>query len=336
MPPPRTLRSSFRSRSYGVLFIGTGVASIWYYNAQSSSEQKKLRYLNPSNFTPFTLVSKDAVSSTSSIFTLSPQNKDPATSRAVKDAFEKGIWSIQFKQPQLQIARNYTPLPDPDKTLADDQLQVLIRREEGGEVSNYLHDLPERSTISIRGPYDECQISADVTEVLFLAGGTGIAPALQLANMLKHRGDMKMNILWASRRREDCVGGQSDATSASTGLASWFASTKSSTERSLPDSLNTMGQIVRLLETLKSQNQPDQLSVQYYIDEERQYIKPTDVSRLLEQPQKGRALILISGPDGFVEYWAGKKQWAMGREAQGVLGGQLANMNKNGWTVVKI
>ncbi len=45
-------------------------------------------------------------------------------------------------------------------------------------------------------------------KVVFLAGGTGIAPALQAARTLleKTRG-VEMEVVWANRRREDCVEG---------------------------------------------------------------------------------------------------------------------------------
>jgi ferredoxin-NADP reductase len=335
MKSPRLLKASLRPRSYGAIFIVTALGSFWHYYTQSHSEQK-LRYLNPSNFTPYTLVSKDAVSSTSSIFRLRPQNKDSATSRAVKEAFKKGIWSVQFKQPQLQIARNYTPLPDPDESLDDDELHVLVRREKSGEVSNYLHDLPERSTIAIRGPFNECEIPSDVMTVLFLAGGTGIAPALQVASLLRDRSNMKMHILWANRRREDCEGGQSSSIAPESGQHLWFRAIKTATQRSLPDSRAKTARTVQLLESLKSQIKSDQLHVDYFVDEEKTFIKPTDVSRLLEQSPRGRSLVLISGPDGFMEYWAGQKEWAMGREIQGALRGQLAKMDRKGWAVVKI
>jgi ferredoxin-NADP reductase len=332
MTSSRILAASVRTRSYGALIFGTGAVSIWYYNAQSPSEQRS-RQLNPSSFTPYILVSRDTVSPTSSIFSLRSQNHDPATSQAVKEAFQKGIWSVQFKQPQLQIARNYTPLPDADGLLAEDELQMLIRREEGGEVSNYLHGLPERSTIAVRGPFNECEIPADVTNVIFLAGGTGIAPALQVMSMLRERKDMKMHILWANRRRADCMGGHSDSSPRiRNGLFSWFGVTKTS----LPTSTSRENWIVQLIERLRNQARPSQLQVDYYVDEENSFIKPADVSRLLEQKSRGKAIILISGPDGFVEYWAGKKEWAMGHETQGVLGGQLAEMDKKGWKVIKI
>ena len=93
-------------------------------------------------------------------------------------------------------------------------------------MSSYLHSLRPGDTVEIRGPKVEYDDLPDrVTDVLFLAGGTGIAPALQLCDWLlmlrggrgsehggegegergleRERGKMRVRILWACRSRED-------------------------------------------------------------------------------------------------------------------------------------
>ena len=82
-----------------------------------------------------------------------------------------------MKQPQLQIGRSYTPLPPTQQAEFAGGLRFLIRREPPGEFSTYLHKLPISANIKLRGPQIEYKIPKDVDEILFLAGGTGIAPA---------------------------------------------------------------------------------------------------------------------------------------------------------------
>ena len=55
-------------------------------------------------------------------------------------------------------------------------------------------------------------------------------------------------------------------------------------------------------------------------------------------PRDGVKLIMISGPDGFVRLWAGKKVWMGGKEVQGPLGGYFANFNlaSRGWRIWKL
>jgi hypothetical protein len=309
--------------------------------------------LHPHDFAPYILVDKQTVSSTSAIFTLH-DGLGVAEPDSVKDARKRGVWSVQAKQPQLQIARAYTPLPsNPDE--ADDEdghsLRFLIRQETGGEMSTYLHRLPAGSTIELRGPTVEYELPPDIKEVVFLAGGTGIAPAMQVAEALSRSPGSKMHLLWANRRREECEGGFGDEAMINTNgkqpQLSWWKGLlglEQTRKQTLPagtPKVASKGLIVQELEALneRSQAATGGLNVQYYVDEERSFINPHEVEKRIhtESPEKqGSRLILISGPDGFVNYWAGKKLWVEGREMQGPLGGVLAKMDLKNWKVVKL
>lgn len=337
---------SFLFRRPGALLVlgssAIGGAAYRYAAPPSSSSSS----LNPHDFSPYTLVDKKPVSKTNSVFTL--RNRDGAADpESVKEAWGHGVWSIQIKQPQLQIARDYTPLPaTPD--VADDNdtelhdIRLLIKQEEGGEVSTYLHRLPEDSTIEIRGPKLEWELANDVDEVMFLAGGTGIAPALQVAQAIGHRPGSRLHILWANRTREECVGGKNDGMDAHAvsrgSWKHWFGF--GAAPAHVPEHLVGQGKgiIVQELEALKKRNASHSsgLDVQYFVDEEKTFIKPQDVARRLNSLQPGRKVILIAGPDGFIDYWAGKKIWIGGREAQGPLGGVLGKMDLKGWSVFKL
>jgi hypothetical protein len=112
----------------------------------------------------------------------------------------------------------------------DGKVRLYVRRMERGEVSGYLARLRVGETVELRGPrlgFDLCARAGvgvgggeGVVEeegkgkggagrgrkVVFLAGGTGIAPALQAARALMDRPGVEMEVIWANRRREDCVG----------------------------------------------------------------------------------------------------------------------------------
>ncbi|KAF2266115.1 hypothetical protein CC78DRAFT_531975 [Lojkania enalia] len=311
--------------------------------------------LNPHSFTPYTLVDKQPVSSTSAIFTLRNRYGGPDPD-SVKEGWKRSIWSVQVKQPQLQIARAYTPLPPPSFMPREDNegpedIRLLIREEEGGEVSTYLHRLPEQSTVELRGPNTECELPHNIKEVIFLAGGTGIAPAMQIAQAMARRTDSRMHILWANRRREECIGGTNDGGEITNaivqGRLDWWKNIlglgQPATEQTLVESHTTQGKgvLVQELDVLKEKSKAHTkgLSVQYFVDEEKKFIQPGDVARRLhigEPEAKGSKVILVSGPDGFIEHWAGKKHWEGGREVQGSLGGVLGQMDLNGWSVFKL
>ncbi|MCJ1435119.1 mitochondrial peripheral inner membrane protein [Xylographa pallens] len=312
--------------------------------------------IDPTTFKSFTLESKERVSSTSSIFTLSPTSK-VIDSKTYDEAWQKGVWSVQIKQPQLQIARAYTPLPplpppgNDNGSRTTGKLSFLIRQDPKGEVSGYLHSLPQGATIDLRGPQVEYRVPDDVTEVLFLAGGTGIAPALQVAHTLyntrKGRGvPPKMHILWANRRREDCEGGVNDTPyRSSSRLNAWsniFAPKVESSVKSTPVEQSNPSPMVLRLESLKK-SQSDLVSVEYFVDEEQTRISEAMLKVALrnsvttsERSPHGRKLILVSGPDGFIEHFAGSKAWQNGKEVQGPLKGLLSQIDHSGWEIWKL
>ena len=309
------------------------------YVKYSISEEPSL---NPEGFTPFTLVAKEAVSSTSSVFTLSPRW---ATTNAqiYSQAYKDGIWSVQVKQPQLQIARSYTPLSPilNSGQNIDNDLRFLIRRNPQGEVSTYLHKLPVGAEIELRGPHLEHAIPDDVNEVVFLAGGTGIAPALQVVHHLIVRSSSpgsewpRIRILWANRRREDALGLPMND-------QQQRAENNSSTAR--PYRLTSL--LARELTNLQ-QDYQGKLSLQYFNDDQKSFItedflakcfsdSTRQVKKCLEEELTGRKLILVSGPDGFVKYYAGPKVWQGGVEHSGPLGGILKRLDLSGWEVWKL
>jgi ferredoxin-NADP reductase len=337
-----------RIRPISVAVVGVfGGAAYRFFKSPPSSDAS----LNPHTFTPYTLVDKQRVSSTSAIFTL--RHRDGTTdSESVREAWKRGVWSLQIKQPQLQIARAYTPLPPHPSQYTEDEewgqdVRLLIRQEQGGEVSTYLHRLPADSTMELRGPNIECELPDDIKEVIFLAGGTGIAPAMQVALALGRRTGSRMHLLWANRRREECIGGRSDEVPTPASQPVWWKRlvgiSQPATQTTLIDdgSSQNKGLIVQELQALKERSGTSTkgLHVQYFVDEEKTFIKPADVAERLQEESvdgRGSKIIFVSGPAGFIEYWAGKKMWVGGREVQGPLGGVLGQMDLKDSKVFKL
>lgn len=340
-----------KRRAGPLIIIGTsavGGAAYRFLKPADTSEAS----LNPHTFTPYTLVEKQTVSPTSAIFILRNRDGRPEPD-SVREVWKRSMWSVQIKQPQLQIARAYTPLPptsDSHKKGHDEpaDIRLLIRQEEGGEVSTYLHRLPKESVIELRGPNTELELPHDIKEIIFLAGGTGIAPAMQVAQALGRRTGSKLHILWANRRRDECVGGVSDDTTPSTSSQDrkgWWQSLVGSNEAARPtfvDAHNDQhkGVMVQELEALKERSKAATrgLSVGYYVDEEKSFIQPAELERKMKRTPEGKGsrIIVVSGPDGFIEHWAGKKTWVGGRETQGPLGGVLGKMDLGDWRVFKL
>ncbi|PLN79240.1 ferredoxin reductase-like protein [Aspergillus taichungensis] len=352
--PPLPAQSSYEHGSsssspkkqglwFRVALVSAAAAGVGAY---IRSQQSKSSVLNPVTFTPYYLVSKEPVSSTGSLFTLRPSHAGGSNAQVYEDAWKTGVWSVMFKQPQLQIGRDYTPLPS--WTAVEDQegsLRFFIRRDAFGEMSRYLHNLEVGTPVDIRGPRIECEIPPDTQQVLFIAGGTGIAPALQAGYTLLSRDgpspeSRRIHILWANRQRNDCAGGRSDHT-ATTGETKqpWLPSIfRSSTNHQKPpsDINHRPSHVVQELEALKAQY-PGQVTVEYFVDEEGTSITKQHITDFTNSsPAQQRKMILVSGPEGFISYMAGPKLWAQGMELQGPLRGILRELDLKDWAVWKL
>lgn len=309
--------------------------------------------LNPFTFARYKLESKEQVSSTNSIFTLVPAVSSVDNRETYEVAWQTGIWSVMFKQPQLQIGRDYTPLPPLNHESEDstDSLRFLIRRDPHGEVSRYLHNLQDGANIDMRGPQVECELPPEVEDILFIAGGTGIAPALQAAYIIFRRSvegrKPRIHILWANRKREDCAGGISDTPSPVPSQSrKWWPfgggvtknDSKSEPESSPIPAPSSQNVIVRELQNLKTEY-PGQISVDYFVDEENTFISAKEIKTYIDSIKSGassKRMIIISGPEGFVNYMAGPKTWAHGYELQGPVKGLIEQIGIKGWEVWKL
>ena len=312
------------------------------------------KYAKGSSFVQYRLVRKEPVSSTASIFHLEPESGSRCR-KCEEFGWPEMISNFQFKQPQIQIVRAYTPLPPTQNGEGGGALRFLIRREHEGEVSNYIHSLPLGAKVELRGPNIEYHLPHDIKEVVFVAGGTGIAPALQVAHAMFdppfpghvrfEQDRRKILILWANRRREDCVGGGTrtsvveSANAPAGGLLNsvfrWVRSDPTPSQSPVTQEEQKRGLIVKELEDLAAAH-PGQISVQYFVNEEDTWINARaldqalnifdddHVSREARNTQERRQII-ISGPPGFITHIAGSKEWRNGREEQGAVSHLLAH-----------
>ncbi|KAL3455697.1 homoaconitase [Aspergillus heterothallicus] len=327
-----------------LLAAGAGAYVRWSQDSTSSSTT-----LSPARFTSYCLVSREPISSTGSLFTLKPLKLDGSNLKVYEDAWKTGVWSVMFKQPQLQIGRDYTPLPPTSSEEdADECLRFFIRKDPFGEVSRYLHSLKIGASIEVRGPRVECEIPLDTQTILFIAGGTGIAPALQAGHTLLRRTDEnnrpRVHILWATRQREDCRGGHNDHTTIASNRWSWlprvFTSKPTAAAAAPTESMSDVSgtsAVVKELNALKAQY-PGQVTVEYFVDEESTFIAKKSIldftnSVVFSPDKRNNNMILVSGPEGFISYMAGPKQWAQGMELQGPLQGLIKELGLHEWAV---
>lgn len=358
--------------------VALAVGSGWqYYSSPPPSG-----ILNDKKFTPYTITSREPISPTSFILKATPQHPSPALGylHPSTSIWRHAHWSVEFKQPEVQIARHYTPLPPLDsEDPADGSLRFYIRTVEDGEMSNYLSRLTEGRDVWLRGPhagFDLAERLGAKRDVVFLAGGTGVVPAMQAAHvLLNSTKDVRFNLLWAVRKREEL---QSVAPEAKPRWALW-----SKREAVAVDAgLEAPSPVARQLQAMKTKY-GDRLRIQVSIDEEVSFFREKDIQNaLLRTPHgdlqtsgmgclyhdqrlheaasefqtpehacqcdnskgesPGKNLFVVAGPQGFVTYFAGQKVWRGGQERQGTIGGVAERLQKQhphlarDWIVLKL
>ncbi|KAG4221069.1 hypothetical protein PC116_g30454, partial [Phytophthora cactorum] len=283
--------------------------------------------MNTTSFSPFTITSKEQVSPTAFVLSVRAERsreKDPSI--LLQRVWEHGLWSVEVKQPQLQIARHYTPLPpltkkekkgeevagggagNGDSSNGEgEELRFLIRKVDGGEMSTYLSKLQVGEKVWLRGPHLGFDIARRLGDtgkhVVFLAGGTGIAPALQVARRVlddhssgtetasERKGEKPtVSILWANRYAADALGRQQQSPQSSgaakgRAISSLFGGSASPTpsntnneQQSQTPADSTLALQIRELQA----KHPDHFRISYFVDEERHFISEHDLRLALK------------------------------------------------------
>ncbi|UNI18660.1 mitochondrial peripheral inner membrane protein [Purpureocillium takamizusanense] len=279
-----------------LLILGLLLGGTVYYLAAPPSKPKTL---NNETFVPYTITAREAISPTSVVLTVAPHARDPSpphlqpgTSR-----WKHPLWSVEFKQPEVQIARHYTPLPPPLRTAAvdeegearneDDTLRFYVRAVSGGEMSNYLSRLGVGRDVWLRGPhagFDVLPRLGRCGRVVFLAGGTGLVPGMQVARaVLDHSEDATVSLLWAVRKREEVQQQVALPPATTTTTAPWWrrwlwTSPKEPTE--LRADMESPSHIAAHLKEMKAKY-GDRLDVRVAVDEEGSKFRDGDIRRAL-------------------------------------------------------
>jgi len=279
------------------------------------------------------VTTREQLSPTAFILTVRTDSQPDGTSitpASIRAAWEHGLWSVEIKQPQLQIARHYTPLPplkDSSSSSSADvrrvggeqeegeegnELRFLVRKMDTGEMSNYLSRRQVGDQIWLRGPhlgFDVAKRLGSAKKVIFLAGGTGVAPALQVAHkLLEKRSDQGLahveqglpvvSILWANRHAVDALGRQDTSASGSGSTSSWTSwlwgsskpvETPTTTNGTPSSSLETAASpsstnLSSLTEQILSMKQKygARFQVEYFIDDEKSFITQETITRSLK------------------------------------------------------
>lgn len=221
----------------------------------------------------------------------------------------RNLWSVEVKQPEIMVVRNYTPLPLKFKNSTDVNLEIIsddninnekgkllfyIKSYEHGEVSKWLSNLPLEHIIELRGPFIEYNIPQPVNKIHFYSAGTGIVSSIQiLLNPFKN-GTPKLNLFYSCNNMKSELGPLKNF------LSKYVDNNKNTTD-------------MRIFEDSKNENFSNNL---------KNFMKliPTSKTQSLKNE-----ISLVCGPDRYIETIAGKRYDL----SQGPISGILS---KKGWS----
>lgn len=152
-----------------VLGVAWAMYAYKYFLSGDKTSSDKL--LEPDKFTPFKITYKEDISEDLQLIELSPnyeQYRNLLKSKESNMWNGKKLWSVEIKQPEIQVVRRYTPLPMyymqglEGKALLrllggqeedEGRMVLLVKKYKDGEVGRWLHRLPVGSIVELRGPF---------------------------------------------------------------------------------------------------------------------------------------------------------------------------------------
>ncbi|KAI9593166.1 hypothetical protein BDF19DRAFT_387529 [Syncephalis fuscata] len=181
----------------------TAICSLlaWQHYRERHTQQQLVDTLRPDEFCSLPLASVKPLTSDTYLFTFSLAK--PATTPLTP------IWSVFLKDDTLQTARHYTPVYLPPPGTPIDKLQLAVRVYSDGQVSRFIANKNIGDRIEFIGPrlnsYKWQYQPNKYRHVLLMAGGTGVAPMVQLLQyaMIDTTDSTQFTLIFAAKNEQD-------------------------------------------------------------------------------------------------------------------------------------
>lgn len=195
------------------------------------------------------------------------------------------VWSVQVKNPLMQTARRYTPIPVHFEG-GSQRLQVnnpssrrfclLVRRYDNGDTSRYICSRQIGDVLELRGPIDDADFGCDPVnrDVVFFTAGTGFAVPLQVALSPGSDSYARLRVFQSFRQ-----------------------------------------QISSLSELLRGIQSRGLLEIELYVDCEQKFINAADIPKC-----DTLNCAVVCGPPGYVSFVAGDPGHNWSKPVGGLLG----------------
>ncbi|ORX77944.1 ferredoxin reductase-like protein [Basidiobolus meristosporus CBS 931.73] len=199
------LHPMLKFTSYAVPLTAMGVAYYQYStlveNAGSETDGVK-KALDPKQFIDFKLKEVVEINYNTKRFRFELP-KDTVLGMSVASCIM--TQAPKSKGSEEMVVRPYTPTSDED---APGYFDLVIKRYNGGPMSEHIHSLKPGDTLAVKGPFAKYPYKANTLKhVGMIAGGTGITPMLQvLRKIFKNPEDhTKVTLIFANVTEEDIL-----------------------------------------------------------------------------------------------------------------------------------
>ncbi|KAJ2879360.1 hypothetical protein FB639_003106, partial [Coemansia asiatica] len=198
--------------------IGGTAAFIYYLHLYTDILKPKVTSrLSPESYTPFKLISVTQDTADTSIFRFEIKRPrfDNEQEKLVDKIVSQGAWAVNVKDHLVQTFRTYTPIAYKMGTEVDEQtgarsgyVDLVVKRYPSGSLSRFIHGTRVGDQIEMRGPILTWPYQpGSHGRIYMIAGGTGIAPMLQIIERIINdpMDNTKISLLYGSPTEETII-----------------------------------------------------------------------------------------------------------------------------------
>ncbi|KAJ2851599.1 hypothetical protein IWW36_000922 [Coemansia brasiliensis] len=197
--------------------IGASAAFLYYLHLYTDLLKPKVKErLNPDKYTPFTLVEREQLTKDTDRFRfrINRPRFDEELEKTVDSIITQGAWALDVKDHLVQTYRTYTPVDyfvsstvDDERGLREGYCDLVVKRYSNGSLSRFLHSTRVGDTVEIRGPILTWPYEPNkYRRIYMIAGGTGIAPMIQLIDrIIDQDPKTQISLLYGSQSESDII-----------------------------------------------------------------------------------------------------------------------------------
>jgi cytochrome-b5 reductase len=290
-----------------ILAGGPAAAAVAYFGSRTHAESQAAPVgLDPGKWVPLRLIQKTPISDNTAIYKFAFADSEATSGMTVASCLvtKAAIGSEKPDGTRANVIRPYTPLSRPGQK---GSLDLAVKVYQQGKMSRHIADLKIGDTLDFKGPILKTAYVPNKYESIgMVAGGTGIAPMLQVVDeVLSNPADRtRISLVFGNMSEADIL---------------------------LKESIEA-----------RVAAHPDQFSVYYVVDKAKSpswtggvgYVTKQMLTERLPAPSE-RSIVYVCGPPPMYKAVCGAKGTKEDPKAQGELGGLLLDMGFSSSNVFK-